>query len=621
MGGIQETNVVADTVRALEAHSAARVCRIRQEPEKRMSLFAELKRRNVIKVSVAYIILSWLLIQIADVILPTFGAPPWVMQVFVFFLALGLPVAILLAWAFEMTPDGIKATSSVEKTQSTTPVTGQRLNYIVMSLLALGVVFMAVDNYLLESLQAPAKGVDYRRAIAVIPFVNRSEASENAEFLSDGLHDELLTRLAKVADLKVISRTSVMEYRNTTKNILQIGEELGVGSILEGGVQRSGNSVRINMQLIDARTDEHLWAEVYDGELSAANVFAIQSKISSEIVEALQAKLSPAEQQRISAVPTENMDALEAYFSGKRMVETRSAESLLEAIEAFHKATDLDPDFSRAWAGLAEAWIELPNYSPFADPARVRRESEMATNRAVELDPESPYALAVLGWHRVLNSHDLVGAKDAFKRALEIEKTNVNALHWQSHLLSWKGQHEEAIVSAKAALNSDPLSMLMAQNLSYILSDARLWDEAFKISDDILRKDAYVSTLDNRWVSSMRAGRAAEAAKYLRLWASATGRNVEAADELGQQLIRHIDSGTEEKLTESVIALLQLRSELAEIYAALGDIEGTILSLQSAYEGGTGVRSLMSMGINPSYDFVRADPRFVELLTKIGLAD
>jgi len=586
-----------------------------------MSLFGELQRRNVIRVSIAYVIVAWLLIQIADIILPTFGAPPWVMQVLVFFLALGLPVAMLLAWAFEMTPDGIKATSSVEKTQSTTSVTGRRLNYIVMSLLALGVVFMVVDNYLLESPQIPAEDVDYRRVIAVIPFVNRSEAAENAEFLSDGLHDELLTRLAKVADLRVISRTSVMEYRNTTKNMIQIGEELGVGSILEGGVQRSGNTVRINMQLIDARTDEHLWAEVYDDELSAVNVFAIQSKISSEIVEALQAKLSPAEQQRISAVPTENMDALEAYFSGKTMVENRSAESLLGAIEEFRKATDFDPEFSRAWAGLAEAWIELPNYSPFVDPARVRRESEIATNRAVELDPESPYALAVLGWHRVLNNHDLVGAKDAFERALEIEKTNVNALHWRSHLLSWQGLHEEAIVSAKAGLSSDPFSILMATNLSYILSDARLWDEAFEISDDVLRKDTYVSSLENRWVANMRARRATEAAKYLNLWASATGRSVEAADELGQQLIRHIDSGSEERLTESLIARLQLRAELAEVYAALGETEGTILSLQSAYEGGTGVRSLMSMRINPSYDFVRTDPRFVELLTNVGLAE
>ena len=386
-------------------------------------------------------------------------------------------------------------------------------------------------------------------------------------------------------------------------------------------MQRSGNTVRINMQLIDARTDEHLWAEIYDSELSAANVFAIQSRISSEIVEALQAKLSPAEQQRISAVPTESMDALEAYFSAKKMLETRSPESLLAAIEEFHKATDFDPDFSLAWAGLAEAWIELPNYSPFADPARVRRESEIATNRAVELDPESPYALAVLGWHKLLNNYDWIGAGDAFRRALEIETTNVNALHWQSHLLSWQGQYDEAIVAARAALISDPFSILMATNLSYILGDARLWDQSFEVSDGVLRKEIYVSALENRWISNLRARRAAEAAKYLRQWASATGRSVDAADELGQQLIRHIDSGAEEKLTESTIARLQLRAELAEIYAALGNVEETTRSLQRSYESGTGIRSLLSMRINPSYDFVRADPRFVDLLTKIGLAE
>ena len=183
-----------------------------------MSLFGELRRRNVFRVSAAYMIVSWLLIQIADVMLPTFSAPSWVMQVLVLFLALGFPVAILLAWAFEMTPDGIKPTSSVANSQRNGPQSGQRLNYIVISLLAIAVVFMVVDNYLPEDTVISAgNNFDYRRSIAVLPFANRSAASENAEFFADGLHDELLTRLAKVSDLKVISRTSVMEYRDTTK--------------------------------------------------------------------------------------------------------------------------------------------------------------------------------------------------------------------------------------------------------------------------------------------------------------------------------------------------------------------------------------------------------------------
>ena len=587
-----------------------------------MSLFGELRRRNVFRVSAAYLILSWLLIQIADVMLPTFGAPSWVMQVLVLFLALGFPVAILLAWAFEMTPDGIRPTSSVANLPGNSPQSGQRLNYIVISLLAIAVVFMVVDNYLPEdTANSAGNNFDYRRSIAVLPFANRSAASENAEFLAVGLHDELLTRLAKVSELKVISRTSVMEYEDTTKNMLQIGEELGVGSILEGGVQRSGDTVRINMQLIDARTDEHLWAEIYDGELSAANVFAIQSKISAEIAAALQATLSEAEQQRISAVPTDNMAALEAYFSGQKMLETRSAESLLASIDEFNKSLSHDAEFGLAWAGLAESWIELPNYSPFTDPARVRRESEIAANKAVEFDPESPYALAVLGWHRLLNNYDWAGANEAFESALKIDASNVNALHWKSHLLSWQGKHEEAIVVANAAVDSDPLSVLMETNLFYILSDARKWEQAFEISADILRRELYVSTLENVWVANTRARRAEDAADALRQWAVVTGRDVEAAEEVGRLLILYIDSGKTEKLTESTIANLQMRAELPEVYAALGDFEGTIQALQSAYEGGTGIRSLLSIRINPSYDFVRADPRFIDLLAKVGLEE
>ena len=184
-----------------------------------------------------------------------------------------------------------------------------------------------------------------------------------------------------------------------------------------------------------------------------------------------------------------------------------------------------------------------------------------------------------------------------------------------------KGRHDEAIVVANAAVDSDPLSILMKTNLFYILSDARRWEQAFEVSAAVLRRETYVSLLENEWVSNMRARRAEEAAEALQQWAVVTGRNVEAAEEVGRLLVQHIDSDSTGNLTESTIAKLQLRSELPEVYAALGDFEGTIQALQSAYEGGTGVRSLLSMRINPSFDFVRADPRFIDLLAKIGLEE
>jgi len=199
-----------------------------------MALLGEMRRRNIFKVSLAYAIVSWLTVQVADIILPTFSAPQWVMQVLVLGLILIFPIAVLLSWAFELTPEGFKATADVDRTQSITVITGRKLNHIVTTLLILAVVFLVFDNYVLIEEVIPEADFDYRQTIAVIPFANNSAAEENAQFFADGIHDELLTRLAKIADLSVISRTSVMEYRDTTKNIIEIGEELGVGSILEG---------------------------------------------------------------------------------------------------------------------------------------------------------------------------------------------------------------------------------------------------------------------------------------------------------------------------------------------------------------------------------------------------
>jgi len=586
-----------------------------------MALLGEMRRRNIFKVSLAYALVSWLIVQVADVVLPTFNAPQWIMQVLVLVLILIFPIAVLLSWAYELTPEGFKSTADVDRTQSITVKTGRKLNHIVIFLLSLAVVVLVVDNYVLIEEIVPETDFAYRQTIAVIPFINRSAAEENAQFFADGIHDELLTRLSKIADLRVISRTSVMEYRDTTKNIIQIGEELGVGSILEGGVQRSGNEVRINVQLIDARTDEHIWADTFNGKLNAADVFGIQAEISTAIADALEARLSPIEQARLDAVPTENFAALEAYFAGKHLLEERVAESLIQSIEMFKRAVALDPKFGLPWAGIAEAWLELPNYSASADSQRVRREAASAAIKAIKLSPDSPEALAVLGWHMLLHNYDWSGAEDAFRDALEIEATNINALHWYSHLLSWQGKHDEAINAAKLASVADPLSVMLMTNQSYIFADAQKWDEAVAIGDQVFAKTPYVSLMGNLWIANLRARRPEAAVTQLLNWAAATGRNNEAAIEMGELIIRAQALGETVELTEDLINRLQVGTEVPEIYAALGDAENTIAALQNAHRNGTGFRSLLSMKINPSYDFVRNDPRFVALLEEVGLAD
>jgi len=584
-----------------------------------MALVGELRRRNIFKVSLAYMIVSWITVQVADVILPTFQAPDWVMQVLVLFLILAFPVAVLLAWAFELTPQGLEPTSDVDQTQSITVETGQKLNHVVIALLGIAVVVLIIDNYIFPDTTVTDPDVAYRRAIAVIPFSNGSIAEENAEFFSAGIHDELLTRLAKISDLKVVSRTSVMEYKDTTKNIRQIGEELQVGSILEGGVQRAGDVLRINVQLVDSLIDEPIWAETYEREFNAANLFAIQGEISTTIAAELKARLSDAEQSRINAAPTESMAALEAYYAGKYELHQRAPDTMLTAIQHFSNSVKIDPQFGPAWAGLAETWLELPNYIASVDPMRVRMEATAAANRAIALDPESPDAAATFAWHELLYSYDWVNAEETFQKALAIDASNINALHWYSHLLSWKGQHGQAIALARQAVQADPLSTLMATNLSYILADARQWDEAFDLGSKVFSNQEYSSLTANLWIGKMRARRALDAALDIERWAKQTNRDLEAAISLGEILVR-VQAG--EEISDDIgeiIGKLHIETQLPEVYAALGDAENTIATLIELQKSGIGFRSILSMRINPAYDFVREDPRFQTLLETVGL--
>ena len=285
---------------------------------------------------VAYIVMVWLVMQVADVILNNITAPSWMFQVILLLLGIGFLFALFFAWAFEMTPEGLKKENEVDRTQSITPQTGKRLNTTILVLMAVAIAYLLFDNFsnpvavdqpstevaavvdqTEENLEVEAE--ISRKSIAVLPFDSRSDRPED-EFFAEGIHDDLLTTIAKIGSLKVISRTSVMEYKDTTKKLPQIAMELGVAHVLEGSIQRSGNTVRINVQLIDAQTDEHLWAEIFDRELNAENLFAIQSEITRAIADALQATLSPEEKDRINTMPTQNLAAFEAYQRGRQLM-------------------------------------------------------------------------------------------------------------------------------------------------------------------------------------------------------------------------------------------------------------------------------------------------------------
>ena len=452
----------------------------------------------------AYAIVGWILIEIAATVFPILKLPDWTVTFVTMLVLLGFPAALVLSWAYELTPEGLRREAEVDRSASITKQTGRRLDHIIIVVLVLGIAWFAIDKF--SSPAFDSRESRDMQSVAVIPFDNLSNDEGNEPF-TEGIHDDLLTHISRIKSLRTISRTSVLQYRDTTKTIPEIAQELGVATILEGGVQRAGNRVRINAQLIDAATDEHLWAGTFDRELNASNIFAIQSEIAIAITDALQATLTPDEQERLAKVPTESMAALDRYFLGKQMLERRNSGSLLAAANYFQEVIELDREFALAYSGLADAYMILPEYTAEIDPREIREKSDVAAAMAYSLDPQIPEVLASMGWKKLIHDYDWSGAEGHLRRAIEIQSNNTSALHWLSHVLSWQGQHEEAIALARKAVLVDPFSQLMQMNLSYILIDAGHFDEALPIAYGVIeRTPDFVSQLRNLYLHELRAG-------------------------------------------------------------------------------------------------------------------
>jgi TolB-like protein/Tfp pilus assembly protein PilF len=458
-----------------------------------VSFFGELNRRNVIRVGIAYAIAAWVIIQVADVVLENIAAPAWVIQSIMLLLGLGLPVALIFSWAYEVTPEGVKRESEIDRTASITGVTGHRLDraIIVLLVIALG-YFVWESRIATRSNDVPANAIvqqdeSAELSIAVLPFENRSNLTED-EFFTEGMHDDLLTTLAKIGSMKVISRTSVMEYKDTTKKIPEIARELGVNNILEGGVQRSGNQVRINMQLIDAQTDEHLWAEIYDRELTAENLFAIQSEISAAIAQALRTALSSDEQRRISTAPTDNLQAYDAYWRGRPLMDTREAGKLEQAAAYFEQAVELDPQFALAWVGIADAYSHLSSYGSMttAQTLDVRQD---AVDKALAINPDLGEAYASLGsLEQSRNRYD--EAEAAYRTAIEKSPNYAPAYQWLSFLLAIAEETiDEGIELARRAAEIDPHSTVVLVNLAQLYRYKGAYDDATREIDNALSFD------------------------------------------------------------------------------------------------------------------------------------
>ena len=575
------------------------------------NFFVELKRRNVYKVAIAYGVVAWLLIQIATQVFPFFEIPNWTVRLVVLLIAIGFPIALIIAWAFELTPEGLKRTEVADVAPATcSPHRAWIYVVIIAGAMSVGLFFLG--RYTASTRSA---GSEVReKSIAVLPFENLSGSPENAYF-TDGIQEEILTRLAKIADLKVISRTSTARYKSSSDNLRQIAKQLGVANILEGTVQKAADRVRVNVQLIKAETDAHLWAETYDRKLT--DIFSVESDIAKAIADTLQAKLSGSEKHAIAAQPTENTEAHEFYLKGRYFWNKRTGPDLRRAIDYFKQAIDKDPKYGLAYAGLADSYTLLSAYGA-GSPQESFPLAKTAAQKALELDDTLAEAHTSLGQILLFYDLDLVGSSKEFERAIALNPNYATAHHWYGVGPPLAlGEFDRAIAELRRAQQLDPLSLIINADLGVAFTTAQRYDEAITQ----LRKTI---EMDPRfYYAHWNLGVALELKGELREALAEYKKAAELDDDpivLGLIAHAYAKLGERDQALKLLAELQQVAahryipfSTFAGIYMALGEKDKAIDYLERAYRD----RALSNIKVDPMLDPLRGDPRFEALVAKI----
>jgi adenylate cyclase len=571
--------------------------------------FAELKRRNVYKVAIAYAVVAWLLMQVATQVFPFLEIPNWAIRLVIMLIVIGFPIAVIIAWAFELTPEGLKRTASAgelpkKSTRNRTWI------YVVIIAGAISASLFFFGRYTATSKQSVSTELP-EQSIAVLPFVDLSQAKDQ-EYFCDGISEEILDALAKVEGLRVVARTSSFSFKGKNADVNEIAQKLHVQNVLEGSLRREGNRIRITAQLINARNGFHIWSDTFERELQG--VFAVQDEITRSIVDALKIKLAVAPPVRTP----ESTEAYDLYLKGLYYSNKSDEENLRKSLSFFQQALDKDPNFARAWTGIAKAWEQLAD--AYVRPLEAYPKVKEAAWKALALDDMDAEAHCYLGEVKLLIDRDVAGGEAEVKRALQLDRNSATAHFYMSWLKSVQGDCDESVKQIQEAEKLDPLSPMIIDAAVERYVGADRLDDAISAGKRVLQVDPNYIYFDSTLAGAYREKREFQEAVALYEKAQAVthfpsaglaityakmGRLEDARRVLNQRI---------EKSRQQYVPA----DSIAAVYVALGDKEEAFRWLERAFDEHSAPMSIQ-FTCHPKFRALRSDPRFGDLLRRMGV--
>jgi TolB-like protein/Tfp pilus assembly protein PilF len=575
------------------------------------SFLDELRRRNVFKVGLAYLAMAWLLLQVGDTVFPAFGAPAWSIRALIVFLVAGLPFTVMIAWVFELTPEGLKRTDDIPADTSFTRQTGRKLDFVIITFLSLALIAVVIDRYVVERETLPSVST-----LAVLPLDNLSGNPEQDYFV-DGMTEAIITNLSKVSALRVMSRTSVMRFKNSERSLPAIAAELGADAVITGSVSRQGDQVRITAQMVDVATDTMLWGESFDREFS--DILAVQSEIAKSITEQIQVSVTPDELARLARAGVASADGYDDYLKGMERFYRLTPQDLEVAIEYFDRSLEQNPNSALALSGVAAAWIGLQQMG-FVPPDQASPKSEAAALRALEIDDELAEPHLWLAVIRSWRDYNWSAAEELFTKAIRLNPSYADVRGSYGHFLAVLGRFDESLAQIEVALELDPFNGWIIGLNGVVYHMSHRYDEAIVEFERALRISP-----DLPFVWLVLAGSYHYSGQFDKaIQADASYLNALGMTEAQAELMRRYEADgyqaaaawLADLMAEQSVATGTLANWTAMRYARAGNNEKVIEWLERSLEQSDPNAPYLRV---PEFDALHSDPRVRELIRRLGI--